>query len=145
MDSMRSAAARLTSDSSASDSRPTEPVSHQASAFKAMVAMAAAIESQAKRSRLVDFTRAEGGRDSIFGESCRRDFALFQLVTAIGYAFGEARALLGEEHGDSGPLHFEDGRGDLVDDHRREAFRRLVEEDRLGIAGERARDAEHLL
>ena len=43
----RSAAARLTIDSSASDKRPTEPVSHQAAAFSAMVASAAAIESQA--------------------------------------------------------------------------------------------------
>src|SRR3954470_8720021 len=110
-----------------------------------MVANAAAMESQAKRSRLVDFTRAGGGPDSMLEESCRRDFALFQLVTAIGYAFGEARALLGEEHGDARPLHFEDGRGELVDDHRRQALRRLIEKDRPGIAGERARDAEHLL
>src|SRR3954466_767215 len=119
IESMRSAAARLTSDSRASESSPTDPVSHHAYALSAMVASAAAMESQAKRSRLVDFTRAGGGRDCVFGESCGRDFALFQLVAAIGHAFGEARALLCEEHGDPGPLHLEDGRGELVDDHRR--------------------------
>jgi hypothetical protein len=40
---------RLTSDSSASDSRPTEPVTYQARLFSAIVASAAAIDSQAKR------------------------------------------------------------------------------------------------
>jgi hypothetical protein len=47
MESASSAAARLTIDSSASESRPTEPVSHQASAFRPIVASAAAIDSQA--------------------------------------------------------------------------------------------------
>src|SRR3954466_9645926 len=37
MESASSAAARLTSDSSASDKRPTEPVSHQASALSTIV------------------------------------------------------------------------------------------------------------
>ena len=46
-----SAPTRLTRDSSASESRPTEPVSKYAVAFSAMVRMAAAIESQAKRVR----------------------------------------------------------------------------------------------
>ncbi len=40
---------RLTTDSAASERSPTEPVSHQAAVFRAMVAIAAAIESQAKR------------------------------------------------------------------------------------------------
>ena len=39
------APARLTSDSIASDSRPTEPVSHQAPVFSAIVASATAIDS----------------------------------------------------------------------------------------------------
>jgi uncharacterized membrane protein YhhN len=39
----------LTTDSSASESKLTEPVSKYAMAFSAMVVMAAAIESQAKR------------------------------------------------------------------------------------------------
>ena len=49
-DSMASAIiapARLTKDSSASESRPTEPVSHQAQPLSRMVARAAAMESQA--------------------------------------------------------------------------------------------------
>ena len=42
------AATRLTSDSSASDSSPTEPVRPYALAFSAIVSTAAAMESQAK-------------------------------------------------------------------------------------------------
>ena len=41
------APARLTKDSSASESKPTEPVSHQAQPLSRMVARAAAMESQA--------------------------------------------------------------------------------------------------
>jgi len=47
MDSASTAAARLTSDSSASESRPTDPVSHHAAVFRPIVASAAAIDSQA--------------------------------------------------------------------------------------------------
>src|SRR5574341_2247169 len=54
MESASSAAARLTIDSSASESRPTEPVSHQANALSEIVATAAAMDSQANRSRLVE-------------------------------------------------------------------------------------------
>ena len=46
--SANEAPARFTKDSIASDSRPTEPVSHQAIALSAMVATAAAIEIHAK-------------------------------------------------------------------------------------------------
>ncbi len=46
--SANDAPARLTKDSSASDSSPTEPVIHHAKALKAMVEMAAAIDSHAK-------------------------------------------------------------------------------------------------
>ena len=49
-DSMASAItapARFTPDSSASESRPTEPVIHQAAAFNTMVVSAAAIDSHA--------------------------------------------------------------------------------------------------
>jgi hypothetical protein len=41
------AATRFTSDSSASESSPTEPVSRYAPAFSVIVARAAAMESQA--------------------------------------------------------------------------------------------------
>jgi hypothetical protein len=47
IDSMSSAAARLTSDSSASESSATEPVIHHASVFSPIVASAAATDSQA--------------------------------------------------------------------------------------------------
>ena len=45
------AATRLTVDSSASDSSPTDPVSHHASVFRTIVPSAAAIDSQAYFSR----------------------------------------------------------------------------------------------
>src|SRR3954451_7922680 len=45
------AATRLTTDSAASESRPTDPVSTNAPVFSAMVTTAAAIESHANRSR----------------------------------------------------------------------------------------------
>jgi hypothetical protein len=45
MASANSAPARLTSDSSASDSRLTEPLTHQAPVFSAMVASATATDS----------------------------------------------------------------------------------------------------
>src|SRR4051812_14113362 len=45
------AASRLTTDSAASESRPTDPVSRYAPAFSAMVTTAAAIDSHAYRSR----------------------------------------------------------------------------------------------
>ena len=45
--SATTAATRLTTDSAASDSSPTEPVSHAANALRAMVVTAAPIDSQA--------------------------------------------------------------------------------------------------
>src|ERR1043165_1102268 len=52
IDSAITPAARLTNDSRASDSSPTEPVTHQARPLRTIVATAAAIESRAKRSSI---------------------------------------------------------------------------------------------
>src|SRR5688572_9822000 len=52
------AAPRLTNYSRASDSSPTEPLSHHAHVLSPMVAVAAATASQAKRSRLLEFIGA---------------------------------------------------------------------------------------
>src|SRR5256885_2880164 len=60
MSSARTAATRLTSDSSASERRPTEPVIAYATAFKAMVARAVAMESQAKRASEVGLGMGQG-------------------------------------------------------------------------------------
>ena len=46
MASANMAPARLTKDSSASDSRPTEPVSHQASVLSTMVSSATTIDNR---------------------------------------------------------------------------------------------------
>ena len=55
------------------------------------------------------------------------------------------QVLLGEQHGDAFLLHAQHGLGHLLDDHRGEALGGLVEQHRLGIAHQRARDGEHLL
>ena len=47
--SPNTAAARLTKDSSASDSKPTEPVTHQAQVLSAMVSSATAIDTPISR------------------------------------------------------------------------------------------------
>ena len=49
------AATRLTTDSAASDSRPTEPVTHHAPTLSAMVTIAVATESQANFFRVDTF------------------------------------------------------------------------------------------
>ena len=52
------AATRLTSDSAASDSSPTDPVTCQATVFRAMVTSAAAMDSHANRLRSTGRARA---------------------------------------------------------------------------------------
>src|SRR5512143_1290127 len=74
MASAISAPARLTNDSSASESRPTEPVSHQATPLSPMVAKAAAMESQAKRCSEGRFTAGIGTAAS--GVGTKRHCAL---------------------------------------------------------------------
>ena len=54
------AATRFTTDSAASERSPTDPVSHHATVFMAMVVTAAAIESQAKRVSLCAVEDMEG-------------------------------------------------------------------------------------
>ncbi len=60
MKSAITAAPRLTKDSRASDRSPTEPVSHHAIVFSTIVATAAAIESQAKRTSEPRVMRVRG-------------------------------------------------------------------------------------
>ncbi len=52
------AATRLTTDSAASESRPTDPVIHHAKVFSAMVRSAAAIDSHANLVRSTGWARA---------------------------------------------------------------------------------------
>jgi hypothetical protein len=53
------AATRFTTDSAASDSRPTEPVSDQARTFSVIVATAAPMDSRSRRKRRASVTRIE--------------------------------------------------------------------------------------
>jgi hypothetical protein len=70
------AAMRLTTDSAASERRPTEPVSHQAAVFMPMVTIAAAIESHAKRVRL--------GWAAVIARHFSRDSSRIASATATG-------------------------------------------------------------
>ena len=56
------AATRLTSDSAASESRPTDPVIRQAKVFSAMVTRAAAMDSHANRLRSTGVCARSGRR-----------------------------------------------------------------------------------
>ena len=69
------AATRLTTDSIASDSKPTEPVSHQAKVFNAIVTTAAAMDSQAYRvsdeRSIFEVRPMEVGSDLAFARFCQ--------------------------------------------------------------------------
>src|SRR5688572_25452406 len=68
------APARLTNDSSASESKPTEPVKKYAAAFNRIVKSAAAMESHAKRVREARFVINDVILN-LYGSSCGK-FAL---------------------------------------------------------------------
>src|ERR1700710_1440113 len=93
------APARLTPDSRASESRPTEPVNRKAVALSPMVASAAAIESQAKR------VRAERSVSSRFGMALapaggalHHDRAVAGQIAVLSARLAAQRAAEGE-HG----------------------------------------------
>src|SRR5262245_21181717 len=73
------------------------------------------------------------------------DPSFLESIGTIGDALREGAALLGELDRDPGRHHAEDRPRDLLDHQRRQAFRGLVEQDGAGIAGQAARDAQHLL
>ncbi len=53
--------------------------------------------------------------------------------------------LLGKEHGQAFLLEFENGRCHLLDDHRSDAFGRLIEHHQQRVAHQGARHGKHLL
>ena len=71
--------------------------------------------------------------------------ALFQHVGAVGDQLGEMHVLLGQQDRVPLRLQLEDGVRHLLDDDRRDAFGRLVEQHQQRIAHQRARDRQHLL
>src|SRR6185369_4149457 len=72
-------------------------------------------------------------------------FALLEDDGAVGDEAGEVEVLLREQDRHAFLLQRDDHARHLLDDQRRDAFRRLVEEDEVRVAHQRARDREHLL
>jgi hypothetical protein len=73
------------------------------------------------------------------------DLALFQHVGAVRNRLGEAYILFGQQDRKAALLQFNDGVGDLLNDYRRNAFGRFIEQHDQRIAHQRARDGQHLL
>ena len=73
------------------------------------------------------------------------DLAVRHQVGAVGERDGALRALLDQQHRDAALADLRERREDDVDDLRREAERRLVEQQDIGPGDERARDRELLL
>ena len=73
------------------------------------------------------------------------DAAVFHDVGAVGDAQGLIRVLLYEEHGRAVRVDLLDDRENLLDDDRREAERRLVEQEQGRTGHDRAGNGEHLL
>ena len=74
------------------------------------------------------------------------DLALVEHDGALGELERDVDLLLDEQHRDPAfaPKPHQ-RRGERVDDHRRQSLERLVEQQELGIAGERAAHRQHLL
>src|SRR5262245_55617351 len=73
------------------------------------------------------------------------DAAVLHHVVAIGNGRGEAKVLLDEEHGEPLALEPPQGDPDLLDDDRRQPFRRLVEQQEPRAGAEDPADRQHLL
>src|SRR5205085_4944464 len=73
------------------------------------------------------------------------DGALFQHVDTVGEAQRELRVLLGEQDREPGSLETGDLLAEVIHDERCQSLRRLVEQQQLGVAHQRARDCQHLL
>ncbi len=71
--------------------------------------------------------------------------ALLEHIDAVGDQFGEMDVLLRQQHRQAFLLQVDDGRGHLLDDHRRDALGRLVEQHQQRVAHQRARHRQHLL
>src|SRR2546425_12922200 len=88
--------------------------------------------------------RVHPGRERSVGDHIDDASVLHHVVT-VGDRGREAEILLDEEDGEALRLEAPDRRADLLDDHRREAFRGLVQEQQARAGSEDAPDREHLL
>src|SRR5262245_57739086 len=71
--------------------------------------------------------------------------SLFNDIVAVGDGCGKMEVLLDQHHGEARLLEAADGAGDLLDDHRRQALGRLVEQQEAGAGPQDAADRQHLL
>src|SRR5277367_5917375 len=73
------------------------------------------------------------------------DLAVLHDEEAVGQGRGEAEILLDEQDREAFPLELGDGAADLLNDDRREPFRRFVEHQESRAGAQDARDRQHLL
>jgi hypothetical protein len=66
-------------------------------------------------------------------------------VDALGDSEGDGELLLDEQHGDALAADVANDLGDHLDDLRRQALRRLVDQDHARVAEQRAANGQHLL
>src|SRR4051812_15085062 len=71
--------------------------------------------------------------------------AMLHDVVSVGHRLGEAEVLFHEQHREPALLDLAHGAADLLHDHRRQSFGRLVQEQQLGAGAQDARDRQHLL
>src|SRR5262245_22303523 len=71
--------------------------------------------------------------------------AVLHHIVAVGHGRGEAKVLLDEQDGEPLALEPAERGADLLDDDRRQTFRRLVQQEESGARPEDAADRQHLL
>src|ERR1700746_434364 len=71
--------------------------------------------------------------------------AIVEHVSMVGDFKTHAHILFDQEHRDAFRAHLRDDTEDFAHDERRQARRRLIENEKLGIEQKRARDRQHLL
>ena len=79
------------------------------------------------------------------GEAAEADRALLEDIDPVGEGERELHVLLGEQDGQTLALEPRDLLAEVVHDEGGEPLRRLVEQQQLGVAHQRAGDGEHLL
>src|SRR2546429_264099 len=73
------------------------------------------------------------------------DASMLHDVMPVGHGGRESEILLDEEDRETFRLQAPDGGADLLDDHRGQALRRLVQQQQARARAEKARDGKHLL
>src|SRR2546427_3374789 len=81
----------------------------------------------------------------VFGAAAVDDFALGHHDEALADAAHQVQVLLDHQHAGAGGANLVEDRREVVDEHRRQAFGRLVEEQHARVAEQRAADRQHLL